>query len=276
MPRSVDVPLVSSGIPGANLPVVEVMLNGRGPYRFGIETGAGFVGMKTSIADSLHLRRSGGPDDFPEFAADSVSVGAASFQGVTIVGMPRAATGVDGILGLPFFHDVLLTIDYPNHRARFEKDSLPAANGRDVLALTRVGPFWATSLSLGGKAFESVIDTRSTGTLSSPPVIADQLTFIQEPVVVGRAGGAGIPEREVKAGQLKGDAQLGQFTFPNPMLTIHSLPPGFPETPLIGSSILENFTVSLDQRHARLRLARDGSSVIELRRRERPPAAVKN
>ena len=275
MPRPVDVPLITSGVPGANLPVIEVMLNGHGPYRFGIETGAGFVAMKKAIADSLHLQRSGGPDEFPEYRADSVNVGSASFQGVTIVGMPRAATGVDGILGLPFYHEVLLTIDYPNHRARFEKASLPAANGRDILALTRVGPFWAVPLKLEGKTFQSVIDTRSTGTLSSPQSIADQLTFVHEPVVVGRAGGAAIPDREVKAGQLKGDAQLGRFTFPSPMLTIHSLPPGFPETPLIGSSVLENFAVSLDQRHARLRLSRNGSSVIELRAHERAPGVAK-
>ena len=45
---TVDVPLLDPGT-RASLPVIAVMINGRGPYRFGVETGAGFVADITRV-----------------------------------------------------------------------------------------------------------------------------------------------------------------------------------------------------------------------------------
>jgi hypothetical protein len=51
-------------------------------------------------------------DDFPEYRVDSITVGAASFEDLPVSGTPRAASGVDGFLGLPLYRNVLVTIDY--------------------------------------------------------------------------------------------------------------------------------------------------------------------
>jgi hypothetical protein len=64
---------------------------------------------------------------------------------------------------------------------------------------------------------------------------------------------------------MKGAARIGAYTFPDPVLSVRELPPGFPEGPLVGSRVLQHFVLSLDQRTARLRLARTGSTTIELR-----------
>jgi hypothetical protein len=261
---AVEAPLVASGIPGAQLPVVEVRINGRGPYRFGIETGAGFVAMRRSLADSLGLTRSGGPDEYPEYHVDSLSIGAAVFGDFIISGMPRGPTGADGILGLSLFKNVLLTIDYPRSVASFVADTLPAADGKNILALTRVGPFWGVPLVVAGRATPAVLDTRSTGAIGVTPEFAAQLPFDGALTVIGRASGAAIAEREVRAGRLAGDVTVGRYTVPRPMLSVRSLPPGFPEEPLVGSVLLRNFAITLDQRHGRLRLAREGPATIEL------------
>lgn len=267
MPARVEVPLADPGIPGTTLPVIEVMVNGKGPYRFGVETGAGFVGVSREFAQSAGLERDGGPDDFPEYRVAAVEFGGATFRDLKVAALPRAATGVDGILGLSFFHDVLVTIDYPGHRLVITRDTLPTANGRDVLALTRAGPFWAARIELAGHGYASVVDTRSTGLLGITPGVAAQLPFDGPLQVIGRARGAGIPETEVKAGRLAGDAKLGDWTFPRPVLSIRALPPGFDAPargPLLGDQVLHNFVVSLDQRTARLRLTRPGPTTIEL------------
>src|SRR5262245_42091208 len=57
MPASVEVPLLESGIPGATLPVISVMINGRGPYRFGVETGAGFVAVSRELVTAIGLKK---------------------------------------------------------------------------------------------------------------------------------------------------------------------------------------------------------------------------
>ena len=69
----------------------------------------------------------------------------------------------------------------------------------------------------------------------------------------------------MREGKMKGAARLGAYTFPDPVLSVRELPPGFPEGPLVGSRVLQNFVLSLDQRTARIRLARTGLTKIELR-----------
>ena len=269
----VEVPLVDPGIPNTTLPVVEIMVNGRGPFRFGVETGAGFVAVSRAFVEAAGpLPRTGGPDEVPEYRVDSITLGGATFHDVRVSAMPRGATGVDGVLGLPFFRDVLLTIDYPARRLRLTRDTLPAANGRDVLQLSRAGPFWAVPIDLAGHAYAGVIDTRSTGTLGVTPEVGAALPFDGALEVVGRARGAGIPETEVKAGRLAGDVRIGAYTFPRPMLSVRPLPPLFvgpAAGPLVGDAVLQHFVVSLDQRRGRLRLAREGSPVIQLREPQR-------
>jgi hypothetical protein len=72
---------------------------------------------------------------------------------------------------------------------------------------------------------------------------------------------------------MKGAARIGAYTFPDPVLSVRDLPPGFPEGPLVGSRVLQNFVMSLDQRKARIHLARTGSSTIELRSMRETAAA---
>ena len=265
MPASVEVPLIESGIPGAPLPVISVMINGRGPYRFGVETGAGFVAVSRELVDALGLKKIGGVDEFPEYDIDSVTFGGASFRGVRVASIPRNARGVDGLLGLPFFHNVTFTVDYSASKLRITRDTLPEANGKDILPVSHVGPFWGLPIELAGKQFTAVLDTRSTAALSITPKGAEGLPFDGELRVVGRSSGAGLPGADVREGKMKGSARIGAYTFPDPVLSVRELPPGFPEGPLVGSRVLQNFVVSLDQRKARIRLARTGSSTIELR-----------
>ena len=264
MPASVEVPLIDPGIP-APLPVISVMINGRGPYRFGVETGAGFVAVSRELVAELGLKKVGGVEEFPEYDIDSVTFGAASFRGVRVASIPRNARGVDGLLGLPFFQNVTFTVDYPANKLRITRDTLPATNGKDILPITHVGPFWGVPIELAGKPFTAVIDTRSMAALSITPKVAEPLSFDGELRVVGRSSGAGLPGADVREGKMKGAARIGAYTFPDPVLSVRELPPGFPEGPLVGSRVLQNFVLSLDQRKARVRLTRTGSATIELR-----------
>ena len=261
---TVDVPLIDPGIPGASLPVISVMVNGRGPYRFGVETGAGFVAVSREFVAAAGLARAGGSDDLPEYAVDSITFGGASFRGLKVAALPRSPRGVDGVLGLPFFHDVTFTIDYPANRFRISRDTLPAPNGKDVLAVSRVGPFWGVPLALAGQRFTAVVDTRSMAGLSITPSAASALPFDGELRLVGRSAGAGLPGADVREGQLRGNAELGAYVLPNPAVSVRELPPGFPAGPLVGSLVLRNFVVSLDQRRGRLRLAHQGSTTIAM------------
>ena len=77
----------------------------------------------------------------------------------------------------------------------------------------------------------------------------------------------------MKAGRLAGTVTIGRYSFANPTVTIRPLPPGFPTEAIVGARVLSQFTVTLDQKNARLRLARPGPDAITLEEpaRAKPP-----
>lgn len=259
------IPLVASGVGGGpDIPVIEVFVNGKGPFRFGVETGAGFTALSPGFAAAQGLPRIGGPDDAPLFRIDSVTMPGAAFHTLGATELPRGPTGVDGILGLPFFETLLLTIDYPRREVRLERGALPAANGKDILPLTRAGPFWALPVEVAGLRSRAVLDTRSMGSLGVAPATADSLRFVAPPVVVGMARGAGFGPTEVKAGQLDGDITIGHYRITRPTIGVRALPSWFPQEATLGARVLRHFAVTLDQANARLRLTRDGETTLTI------------
>src|SRR3989440_12056252 len=124
------------------MPVIEVKLNGEGPFAFMIDTGAGMqADIDTSVAVRLKLRSNGraingdpsGENDREVDTAriDSIAFGGAEFRNVTAVIRPQRITrdypDVDGILGFALFTDYLLTLDYPAMQVRLPSGALPAA-----------------------------------------------------------------------------------------------------------------------------------------------------
>jgi hypothetical protein len=168
-----------------------------------------------------------------------------------------------------------MTIDYPARRLRFARGALPEADGKTILSLTHVGPFWALPIAIAGKPYAAVLDTRSTGGFGLTPESAAGVPFDGELRVIGRARGAAISERDVKGGTIAGDVTVGRYTFPHPPVSVRPLPPGFPTEPLVGARVLSNFTITLDQQNARLRLERANADPIVLADpAARPPAAA--
>ena len=257
---AVEVPITLE----SNLPIVEIRVNGQGPFRFGIETGANFIVISPDLAARVSLKRTGGTNEYPAYRLDTIDIGGVHFAGMPAVARRVAQANIDGVLGLPLYRDLLLTIDYPNRRARFERGALPAADGQSILSLTHVGPFWGLPLTIAGKAYSGVLDTRSTGGFGFTPESAKGVPFAGELRVVGRARGAAIPEADVKAGTIAGDIRIGRYVFPRPVASVRPLPPDFPTEPIVGGRVLSQFAITLDQRNARLRLARASGDPIRL------------
>jgi hypothetical protein len=256
----VEVPLTLE----SSLPILEIRVNGQGPFRFGIETGANFIVISPDLAKRLSLERTGGTDEYPAYRLDAIDIGGAHFAGMPAMARRVAQANIDGVLGLPLYRDLLLTIDYPNRRARFERGALPAADGQSIVSLTHVGPFWGIPLTIAGKPYAGVLDTRSTGGFGFTPESAKAVPFDGELRVIGRARGAAIPEADVKAGTIAGDVRIGRYVFPRPAASVRPLPPGFPTEPIVGGRVLSQFAITLDQRNGRLRLARAGADPILL------------
>ncbi len=107
------------------MPFVQVLVDGKGPFTFGIDTGTGTQALVSpALAETLGLAKSGEVEagdpsgraarKLPLVKVGRLSVAGVEFRDLTAaVYLPSQAEGrCDGILGFVLFRDWLLTLDY--------------------------------------------------------------------------------------------------------------------------------------------------------------------
>jgi len=181
----------------APIPVVEVTIGGKGPYKFAIDTGAQGDGrISTALAEQLGLPKVGevgtpAPGATVAtraiYGAPEVSVGAVSFRNLDLVAMStlRGPEGTewDGILGNGLLELLPLTLDYGNMRARFGgpglDEGLPIGFDRGIPVLP---------VEIAGQKFKVHFDSgNGAGGLFLDEAAAKALPLAGEPVERGHA-----------------------------------------------------------------------------------------
>jgi hypothetical protein len=246
-------------------PVVEVMVNGRGPFRFLLDTGASTTVLDLGFARELGLpvvgtTRIGDPADPEGILADVVAIerlaiGGATFRNFTAAAWERAALrpGPDaprGVLGVPLFAEVLLTLDYPAGRLVLSRGELPPVDGKEVLAFHpgEGGGLPAIDLEVAGRTVEATLDTGASGALSFPARYQAELPLAGPVAVIGRGRMAG-GETEIRGATLAGDVRLGAHRLERPLVTFSDRLTHVN----LGSGLLGRYAVTLDSRNRRVR-----------------------
>jgi hypothetical protein len=242
-------------------PYVMVMVDGRGPYRFLIDTGTGGEALITGeLADQLDLPAVGharltDPSGQGERRADIVMIDSLNVAGVEFTEVKAIRhqiygedTNCQGLLGFTFFKDYLLTLDYPNQRIELSSGSLVPDGESSVLPFRMPDGVPIASLRIGDLRVEAQFDSGGTG-LSLPERLVSQLRFSVDPVVFGMAESLST-RFQLKAARLGGDVQLGKYTFAKPYVEIN---PAFPLVNF-GSRPMENFVITFDQINMLMRL----------------------
>lgn len=263
---------LSASIVGAQLLIEGVRINGVGPLRFLLDTGAmGGGRVDVSLVERLGLKPvgevltgdgSGAPGpSLPRYELASLEIGALRFEGVSVLSRDYNAHAsairghIDGVLGFHLFREFLLTLDYPAARVTIEPGELPAPNDRDVLAMDdETVP--TIRVTLGGNAYPAHIDSGSMGPVSVGSDVADALTLQAAPAVAAEARtvAGSFP---IRLAQLDGDLTVGALTVHQPELAIG--PPGRGVN--LGSRVLAEFAITFDQAHDRVRFTRDETAV---------------
>lgn len=248
------------------MPAVEVMVNGKGPFLFAIDTGAGgSLRIDSSLVEKLGLKKSGevragdgsgqNTRTLETVEVDSVKVGGFEFHKLTAptrnYNTAPDVAHIDGILGFGLFSGHLLTLDYPGKRVRIEKGELPGVNGKDILALDDSRGIAVVDLNVGEQKIKAHIDSGNMmGGFMLPAAMVESAQLISEPVVVGRARTLSN-DIEIKQARLKDPIRLGSFEFPQPTVIYPSL-----SDANIGGRILSEFSLTFDQKNKRVRLKR--------------------
>lgn len=180
----------------AAIPVVEVTIGDKGPYKFAIDTGAqGHGRISAALAAELGLPKvgevgtpapGGAVATRPVFGAAEVSVGDVSFKNIDLVALSDVrgpAVEWDGILGNELLTLLPLTLDYGNARARFGgpglSEGLPVRFDRGIPVVP---------VEIAGQRFEVHFDSGNAAAgLFLDEERARALPLGGEPVERGRA-----------------------------------------------------------------------------------------
>lgn len=255
----------AEGIPFAN--GIPVMINGRGPFVFGLDTGASTAFLiNPGLAQSLHLpvvshTHLHAPGESKTNAAPSVSVvriddltvAGHTFHRVVGIASPVAREN-GGVLCIELFKDVLVSLDYPNDRLTIAEDTLPNPDQQNVFDYVEDHTTPVLPIRLGPLNTTGHLDTGARQTkadLMVPLKLASQLPLMEPMKPSGTVADAFGRETPRYTATLDGDLRIGALTFHNPTLLISDW---VPYVNLGG--ICNKLVIILDERQHRIRLTK--------------------
>lgn len=252
-----DVPMRFSG----TRPVVEVRVNGQGPFLFLLDTGAaGVARIDVSLVQRLHLEAKGQQESsdagaathatLKQFHLARLALGDYELRGVTAYSRDYNGVSyvphIDGILGFEFFAHVLLTLDYPAQRVRVSSGHLAASD--PAMEIRDGNPYVA--VRLGGRPAAVLIDSGNVRAIDMPSTTVATLrqTSYTRLIGKGRSVSGDFEIREVPVAETLAvgstKVPLNAVTFADDFGEINA-----------GSAFLRTFVVSFDQERLRFRLS---------------------
>jgi hypothetical protein len=241
-------------------PIVEVTIDGKGPFPFVLDTGAGGTVIGGDLAKELALPVAGevhiGDPINPHAIAakqvriDRLGLGGATFSGMVATSMENHGfqehLAARGVLGMPVFQDLLLTIDYGRGQIRIARGELPAPDGKEIIAF-RATHGIRVPITLASLELDADLDSGSPAGISLPNRYKGELPLEAPPVEVGHARTVSA-EFTVYGATLKGTARIAGYRVENPSLRFNQLP-----VANLGNDLLRRFVLTIDQKDRRVR-----------------------
>jgi hypothetical protein len=235
-------------------PYVMVTVNGKGPFRFIVDTGTGGDAIITSeLAELLGLPLAGearlsdptgqGGQTAPLRRIDRLSVAGVEFGAIKAVehSLPNGEGSCQGMLGFTLFRDFLLTLDYVNGRLILAQGQLQPDGEKSVLPFRMPDGVPIARLTIGNRQVDAQMDSGGAG-LSLPEHLVSQLRLSESPTLF--ASGQSLSTRfQIKVAKLANDVRLGDVTLDQPWVEIN---PAFPVANF-GSCPMQHFTITFDQ-----------------------------
>jgi Aspartyl protease len=223
------------------------------PRPFCLDTGLGGGPVVSQrLAEKLHLQPQGttkigdpsgkGTLEVPLVRLAQLSVGEVVRTDVEAAVQPDSPLleACDGVIGLSFFRDYLVTIDLRSQQLRIDRGKLSTTDD-GVLPYTLDHGIPRVDMLLDGASLPVQIDTMGPG-LNIPNALASKLKFAEPPRIVGMARTVS-GSFEVRGGVVTNILSLGPYKFHQPFVEITSR---F-QTASLGLAFLHHFSITFDQ-----------------------------
>ncbi len=235
-------------------------INGKGPFRFGFDTGQSPAALVSQeLVERLNLpvvsqvtlgdgsRQNSSKVDVVR--VETIELGGAVFRGIDAVVWSGEG---DGSLGYSLFGHCLLTVDVGSNRLRLAHGELPEPDGQEVLPLKHDHGTPCVDVEMGQRTIPLVIDSGfGQAFFALPSHYAEELPLVRDPVAVGQATTLFNPF-EIKAARLEGIARIGPHEIENPDIFFNE----HLAFAILGKRCLRRFIVTFDAAHSRVRFER--------------------
>jgi len=267
-PREVTVPTqgVTVAMPDlAGRPLVDITVNGKGPYRFILDTGAEMTVIDPSLRESLALIDRGGANanldgrSLPLVQIDELTVGAARLAGVTALPMSVSRIlKVDdppvGVLSAMSFTGQLVTFDYPHQQITIRPGAL-AAGEVDTFEYDADQLVPAVPIHIGDRVISVPVDTGASSGLTLPNKYLYNLPIESRrdgPKPIRTAAG----EFAVTLATATAPISIGTNRLPQELQFSDTRGgSGMPQG-TVGYAVLREFVVTLDSKNHRIRITK--------------------
>ena len=249
---------------------VDVDVNGRGPYRFIVDSGADTSAVGLGVARELQLPL-GTPailngmtsrDQVDRVKVDTLTLGPTTVHNLELPALREYDVGGDGIIGIDALTSKRLLMDFEKRLIKVEDSSVhyvPMPGEIVVTARRQRGQLILTHVLAAGVPLDAVIDTGTEITIGNTAlrdllIKGNRDKFIDVPVI----GVTGVTQNLQVARIAR--LQLGSITIENVPMAFADVPPfklfGLARQPalLLGTDLLETFRrISLDFKDRKIR-----------------------
>jgi predicted aspartyl protease len=232
---------------------VEARVDGQGPFRFAVDTGAsGWGRADAGLVARLHLKAQEPTTttDGVETAAvatvhlDALELGGLSRKNLDVITRDYSSRmppdhAFSGIIGREFFADGLLIIDYPGRTLSFTRHLSLAPTEEGVLAYERA---FRVPVSIGDVYTEGNLDTGANVAFVLPRSLFERVSATP----LELAGQGQLTNSRIETGRstVRGPFRIGGASLSNVEVRVSDR---YPEL-LVGAHALQHFVLMIDQR----------------------------